>query len=270
LTTVNLKLGKTVLSAFATCSDGFFNVDMKDARLDAIDISDVYLTDGRRYFQQDSIAAMTMVPYVETSRLSETLVVVSGNSCFVTAVSERRGIVPNNTKVKGSPHTLIELRSLNWFVSASSYVSRRSSTTRTVRDLVQFSSGDRNYCWQTDIGWKVHSMTEWSFRRTPAAAKHIWIAVAVGRITRFDDVVPPKSTNGKVVLLRPPTTGGGNDFEAKTWEKFDAPVTAIATYGDSDLVLCSGTKVHFFRWNVSATTTKSVFSMNIPSYNGIS
>jgi hypothetical protein len=268
LTTVNLNLGKTALSAFATCGDGLFNIDMKDARLDAINISDVYLTDGRRYFQQDSIAAMTMVPYVETSTLSEALVVVSGDSCFVTAVSEKRGIVPNNTKVKGSPHTLIELRSLNCFVSASSYVWRRSPTTRTARDLVQFSSGNWNYCWQTDIGWKVHSMTEWSFRRTPAAAKHIWIAVAVGRITRFDEVVPPKSTNGRVFLLRPPTVGGGNDFQAKQLERFDAPVTAIATYSDSDLVLCSGTKVHFFEWNVS--TTKLVFCMDIPGYNGIS
>jgi hypothetical protein len=268
LTTVNLNLGKTILSAFATCGDGFFNIDMKDARLDAINISDVYITDGRRYFQQDSIAAMTMVPYVEESTLSEALVVVSGDSCFVTAVSDKRGIVPNNIKVKGSPHTLIELRSLNCFVSASSYVWRRSPTTRTVRDLVQFSSGDRNYCWQTDIGWKVHSMTEWSFRRTPAAAKHIWIAVAVGRITRFDEVVPPKSTNGRVFLLRPPTVGGGDDFQAKQLEKFDTPVTAIATYGDSDLVLCSGTKVHFFEWNVSST--KLVFCVYIASYNGIS
>jgi hypothetical protein len=268
LTTVNLNFGKTALSAFATCGDGFFNIDMKDARLDAINISDVYLTDGRRYFRQDSIAAMTMVPYDETSTLSEALIVVSGDTCFATAVSERRGIVPNNIKVKGSPHTLIELRSLNCFVSASSYVRRRSPTTRAVRDIVQFSSGDWNYCWQMDIGWKVHSMTEWSFRRTPNAAKHIWVVVAAGRITRFDDVVPPGSMNGRMYLLRPPTVGETVSMEPPQLKQFEAPVTAIATYGDTDLVLCSGTKVHFLEYNVS--TSKLVFCMDIPGYNGIS
>jgi hypothetical protein len=256
LTTVNLNFGKSALSAFATCGDGFFNIVLEDARLDAITISDVYLTNGPRYFQQDSIAAMTMVPYIETSTLSEALIVISGDSCFVTAVSERRGIVPNNTKVKGSPHTLIELRSLNCFVSASSYVFRRSPTTRAVRDVVQFSSGAWNCRWDIDIGWKVHSMTGWSFRRTPEAAPHILVAVAVGRPTRFDEFAPPGSMRGRLHLLRAPIVGGTGELRVMHTRLFDAPVTAIATYGDTDLVLCSGNKVYFLEHDT--TTSKLV------------
>jgi hypothetical protein len=247
------------LSAFATCGDGFFDIVLEGAKLDAITISDVYLTNGPRYFQQDSIAAMTMVPYIETSTLSEALIVISGDSCFVTAVSERRGIVPNNTKVKGSPHTLIELRSLNCFVSASSYVWRRSPTTRSVRDVVQFSSGDWNCRWETDLGWKVHSITEWSFRRTPEAGRHILVAVAVGRPTRFDEFAPPGSMRGRLHLLSAPTVGGAGHTNVVHTRLFDAPVTAIATYGDTDLVLCSGTKVYFLEHDT--TTSKLVFCM---------
>lgn len=226
---------------------------MKDARLDVIDISDVYLTDNPRSFQQDSIAAMTIVPYVETSTLSEALIVISGDSCFVTAVSERRQIVPNAIGVHGSPHTLIESRPLNCMVSASSYVWRRSPKTRAVRDVVQFSSGDWSCIWEMDIGWKVHSMTEWSFRRTPDAARHVWIAVAAGRATRFDEVAPSSSKNGRIYLLRPPAVGKKGDIQAPQVKQYDSPVTAIATYGDTDIVACSGTKVYFLQYNTETS-----------------
>ena len=260
LTTVNLNLGKSAYSAFATCGDGFFSINMKDAKLDAITISDIYLTDGPRHFQQDSVAAMTMVPYIETSTLSEAVLAISGDCCFVTAVSEKQGIVPNNIKVHGSPHTLIELRSLNCFVSASSYVFKRSLTTRAVRDVVQFSSGEWNCFWETDIGWKVHSMTEWSFRRTPdATQRHVLVAVAVGRATRPAEATPAKFMNGKLYLLRPPTVGGTAGSKVLHFREFEAPVTAMATYGDMGLVLCSGKKVHFLELDIE--TLKSVSCM---------
>jgi len=233
---------------------------MNDAKLDAITISDVYLTDGPHHFQQDPVAAMTMVPYVETSTLSEALFVISGDCCFVTAVSGRQGIVPSNSKVHGSPHTLIDLRSLNRFVSASSYVWKRSSTTRAVKDVVQFSSGDWNCSWETDIGWKVHSMIEWSFRRTPdATQRHVLVAVAVGRATRLGEAASSKSTNGRMYLLRPPAVGGKADKCVLHVKEFETPVTAMATYGETGLVLCSGEKVYFSEYDIE--TSKLVFCM---------
>ncbi|KAH0268837.1 hypothetical protein KCU91_g9111, partial [Aureobasidium melanogenum] len=253
LTTVKLSSGKSPLSAFATCGDGFFSVAMKDARLDAIDISDVYLTDYPRSFQQESIAAMTMVPYTDTSTLSEALIVISGDSCFVTAVSGRRHIVPNGTKVHGSPHTLIESRPFNCMVSASSYVWKRSLTTRAVRDVVQFISSNLRCMWETDIGWKVHSMAEWSFRRTPDAAPHVWIAAAVGRATRFDEIAASRSKNGRIYLLRPTAMSGRCDIQASQIKQYDAPVTAIATYGDTDIVACSGSKVYFLHYDTETS-----------------
>lgn len=236
------------------CGDGFFSINMRDATLDGITISDVYLTDGSRYFQQDSVAATTMVPYIETSTLSEAVLVISGNCCFVTAVSERQGIVPNNIKVLGSPHTLIELRSSSRFVSASSYVWKRSPTTRAVRDVIQFSSGDWNCSWETDVGWKVHSMTEWSFRRTPnAAQRHVLVAIAVGRAIRPAEAGSSRSMNGRMYLLRPPAVGGGGEDPVLHIKEFEAPVTAMATYGDMSLVLCSGNKVHFLEYDIGTS-----------------
>lgn len=241
---------------------------MEDANLDAITISDVYLTDGPRHFQQDSVAAMTTVPYIETSTLSDAVLVVSGNCCFVTAVSERQGIVPNNIKVLGSPHTLIELRSSNRFVSASSYVWKRSSTTRAVRDVVQFISGDWNCSWETDIGWKVHSMTEWSFRRTPdAAQRHVLVAVAVGRATQPAQTASSKAMNGRMYLLRPPSVGAGREVPLLHVKEFEAPVTAMTTYGDTGLVLCSGRKVHFLEYDIG--TSKLVSRMVVLDYTDI-
>ncbi|KAI4716576.1 hypothetical protein E4T48_07247 [Aureobasidium sp. EXF-10727] len=252
LTTVNLNSGKSHLSAFATCGDGLFSITMKDARLDAINISDVYLIEGPHYFQQDPVAAMTMVPYHETSTLSEAFIVISGDSCLVTAVSDRRQLVPNHTDVLGSPHTLIESRPLNCLVSASSYVWVRSPGIRAVRDVVQFSSGDWNCTWETDIGWKVHSMTEWSFRRTPDAARHVLIAVAVGRATPFDEVARPGSMNGNIYLLRPPAVGkeGNVQVSQSRQLQFESPVTAIATYSDTQIIVCSGKRVYFLECDV--------------------
>lgn len=197
---------------------------------------------------------MTVVPYTETSTLSEAVLVISGNCCFVTAVSERQGIVPNNIKVLGSPHTLIELRSSNRFVSASSYVWKRSPTTRAVRDVVQFSSGDWNCSWETDIGWKVHSMTEWSFRRTPdASQRHVLVAIAVGWATRPSEASSSKPMNGRMYLLRPPAVGGGREDPLLHVKEFEAPVTAMATYGDMGLVLCSGKEVHFLEYDIGTS-----------------
>ncbi|KAG9677522.1 hypothetical protein KCU99_g1693, partial [Aureobasidium melanogenum] len=266
LTTVKLGSGKHHLSAFATCGDGFFSIAMKDSRLDAIDISDVYLTDYPRSFRQESIASMTMVPYVEISTLSEALIVISGDSCFVTAVSEKRQIVPNETNVHGSPHTLIESRPFNCMVSASSYVWKRSATTRAVRDVVQFSSSNLRCIWETDIGWKVHSMAEWSFRRTPDSAPHVWIAVAAGRATRFDEVAASRSRNGRLYLLRPSSVSGRCDVQASQIKQYDSPVTAIATYGDTDIVACSGTKVYFLQYDTETSRFDEVcnFVMHSP------
>lgn len=202
---------------------------------------------------------MTMVPYTDTSTLSEALLVISGDSCFVTAVSGRRHIVPNGTKVHGSPHTLIESRPFNCMVSASSYGWKRSPTTRAVRDVVQFTSSNLRCIWETDIGWKVHSMAEWSFRRTPDAAPHVWIAVATGRATRFDEVAASRSKNGRIYLLRPTAMSGRCDIQASQIKQYDSPVTAIATYSDTDIVACSSSKVYFLHYDTE--TSRCVLCM---------
>ncbi|KAG9953478.1 hypothetical protein KCU98_g17869, partial [Aureobasidium melanogenum] len=151
-------------------------------------------------------------------------------------------------------------------VSASSYVWKRSATTRAVRDVVQFSSSNLRCIWETDIGWKVHSMAEWSFRRTPDSAPHVWIAVAAGRATRFDEVAASRLRNGRLYLLRPSSVSGRCDVQASQIKQYDSPVTAIATYGDTDIVACSGTKVYFLQYDTETSRFEEVcnFVMHSP------
>ncbi|KEQ83908.1 hypothetical protein M438DRAFT_406023 [Aureobasidium pullulans EXF-150] len=275
LTTAKLRPGKTPWSAFAACGDGFFGLKLTGPKLSALNISDVYLTevgaDGRA-FQQESVTAMSMVPYAETSPLSEALIVFSNDSCYITAISEKRGIVPKKNKVRGSPHILIESKPLNCFVSASSYGRLRSATSRTVHDVIQFILPDARSTYDLDVGLKVYAMTEWSFRRTPESAPHVFIAVAVGRPVRLDGFTPAGSHAGWIYLLRlvrnnkDKATSFEVEVEVSYKKPFESPVTAISTYGETDLVVCSGTKAYFLEYDTQTSRFNEVchFVMHSP------
>ncbi|KAI5197512.1 hypothetical protein E4T39_07267 [Aureobasidium subglaciale] len=261
LTSVRLKPGKTYSSAFATCGDGLFSVGLKGTRANSLSISDVYLTDKERVFQQGAIAALSLIPYAETSALSEALLVFSNDTCYVTAISGRRSVVPRNIEARGSPHTLIECKQSNCFVSAASYGWLRSPTTRAVRDVVQFSSGNWSCTYEMDIGFKIYAMAEWSVKR------HVIIVVAAGRLSRPEEDVASRPDNGRLYLLQSPTVGE-SDHVAVLLKPllFDSPVTAVATYGETGVVACSGTKVYFLEYDMQAPKLKEIcnFVMHSP------
>ncbi|KAI5235705.1 hypothetical protein E4T43_09091 [Aureobasidium subglaciale] len=247
LTSVRLKPGKTYSSAIATCGDGLFSISLKGTRTDSLSISDIYLTDKERGFQQEAVAALSLVPYAETSTISEALLVFSNDTCYVTSRFRRRGVVPRNIKARGSPHTLIECKQSNCFVSAASYGWLRSPTTRAVRDVVQFSSGDWSCTYEMDIGFKVYAMAEWSVKR------HVVIVLAAGRLSQPQHDIAPRSDNGRLYLLQSPTVGESDHVAVLLKPSlFDSPVTAVATYGETGIVACSGTKVYFLEYDTQA------------------
>lgn len=256
-TTVKLTSGKDDLSAFAACGDGAFKVDLKGAGLKSLEISDVYMTDvepTNRYFNQEEVTSFSMVPDVDWSPLSGAFLILSDNACFVTAVSHDRKVVPRNIDVKGSPRLLVDSLRLKCIVSVSTCVRARSSSTRSMQDVVQFTSPRWNLTHDMDAGVRVFSITEWSYRRTPDAVPHVLIAVAAGRPGFSPNNEYSASRNGWIYLLRLAAERRDNEIvctgvEVRYTKSFDAPVTAIATYGENDLVVTTWNTVRFLGYD---------------------
>lgn len=246
MTTVRLRPDSSSSSAFATCGDDLFKVDWTGVGLKALQISDVYLkkTDpGDVAFQQESVTAFSAVPYIDNSTLSNALFVFSSNACFITAVSSKQSVVPRNISVKGSPHVLMESKHLDCLISASSHVRLRTHNTRTVQEVLQFTSADWSCSLKMDVGVRVYSMTEWSFQRAPGAQPHVFIIVASGRPQDRE------GNSGWFQLIKIVRTDNTRVAKVTFAKSFEYPVTAISTYGDTGIVACTGTRVCLLQYD---------------------